>query len=174
MEKELYKIGEEYVEARIIESLSDLLLALALWKEGYTRNSAGKAFSAVKALLSAFVVTNEDKLVDLAKDDQEKKWIKEKAHVVPTHGMYGLAQMLKRIGIDVINLVNYALDLHEYHYNGFEPGFSKYTKKEQVLEDLITVVKETKKAIDSHFAKYEVKEVSQRIDELLKELEGGK
>jgi len=54
--KEINKIGEEYVEARIIESLSDLLLALALWKEGYTRNSAGKAFSAVKALLSAFVV----------------------------------------------------------------------------------------------------------------------
>jgi len=75
--KELYKIGEEYVEARIIESLSDLLLALALWKDGYTRNSVGKAFSAVKALLSAFVVTNEDKLVNLAKDDQEKKWIKE-------------------------------------------------------------------------------------------------
>ena len=124
--------------------------------------------------MSAFVVTNEDKLVNLAKDDREKKWIKEKAHVVPTHGMYGLAQMLKRIGIDVINLVNYALDLHEYQYNGFEPGFSKYTKKEQVLEDLITVVKETKKVIDSHFAKYEVKEVSQRIDELLKELEGGK
>jgi Archaeal PaREP1/PaREP8 family. len=128
----------------------------------------------VKALLSAFVVTNEDKLVDLAKDDQEKKWIKEKAHVVPTHGMYGLARMLKRIGIDVINLVNYALDLHEYHYNGFEPGFSKYTKKEQVLEDLITVVKETKKVVDSRFAEYEVKEVSQKIDELLKELEEGK
>lgn len=88
--------------------------------------------------------------------------------------MYSLAQMLKRIGIDVINLVNYALDLHEYQYNGFEPGFSKYTKKEQVLEDLITVVKETKKAIDSRFAEYEVKEVSQKIDELLKELEEGK
>jgi hypothetical protein len=57
--KEIYKIREEYVEARIVESLSDLLLALALWKEGYTRNSAGKAFSAVKALLSAFVVTKE-------------------------------------------------------------------------------------------------------------------
>jgi hypothetical protein len=144
--KEIYKIREEYVEARIIESLSDLLLARFMegrvQKEGYTRNSAGKAFSAVKALLSAFVVTKEDKLVDLAKDDREKKWIKEKAHVVPTHGMYGLAQMLKKIGIDVINLVNYALDLHEYQHNGFEPGFSKYTKKGQVLEDLITVVKE--------------------------------
>jgi Archaeal PaREP1/PaREP8 family. len=33
--------------------------------------------------------------------------------------------MLKKVGIDVINLVNYALDLHEYQYNGFEPGFSK-------------------------------------------------
>jgi hypothetical protein len=32
--KELYKVGEDYVEARIIESLSDLLLALALSKEG--------------------------------------------------------------------------------------------------------------------------------------------
>ncbi|MCQ4367001.1 MAG: hypothetical protein NO114_05020, partial [Sulfolobales archaeon] len=62
----------------------------------------------------------------------------------------------------------------EYQYNGFEPGFSKYTKEKQVLEDLITVVRETKKAIDSHFAKYEVKEVLQRIDELLKELEEGK
>jgi hypothetical protein len=35
-------------------------------------------------------------------------------------------------------------------------------------------VKETKKVIDSHFAEYKVKEVSQRIDELLKELEEGK
>jgi hypothetical protein len=172
--KEIYKIRKEYVEARIIESLSDLLLALALWKEGYTRNSAGKAFSAVKALLSAFVVTKEDKLVNLAKDNKEKKWIKEKAHVVPTYVMYGLAQMLKKIGIDVINLVNYALDLHESQYNGFEPSFSKYTKEKQVLEDLIAVVKETKKVIDSYFAEYEVKEVSQKIDELLKELEEGK
>jgi hypothetical protein len=43
-----------------------------------------------------------------------------------------------------------------------------------VLEDLIAVVKETKKAMDSHFAEYQAKEVSQRIEELLKELEEGK
>ncbi len=35
MEKDLYKVGEDYVEARIIESLSDLLLSLTLWKGGY-------------------------------------------------------------------------------------------------------------------------------------------
>jgi hypothetical protein len=35
-------------------------------------------------------------------------------------------------------------------------------------------VKETKKVINSYFAKYEVKGVSQKIDELMKELEEGK
>jgi hypothetical protein len=174
MEKDLYKVGEDYVEARIIESLSDLLLSLTLWKEGYTRNSVGKAFSAVKALLSALIITNEEKLINLAKDDKEKKWIKKKAHIVPTHAMYGLSQRLKDIGIDVINIVNYALNLHDYQYNGFEPGFSRYRKKEEVFTDLITLVNETRKVIDTYYSKYEVKEILEKIDELIKELTEGK
>ncbi|BCU68874.1 hypothetical protein KN1_01710 [Stygiolobus caldivivus] len=36
MEKDLYKVGGEYVEARAIERLSDLILSLTLWKEGDT------------------------------------------------------------------------------------------------------------------------------------------
>ena len=170
MEKDLYKVGEEYVEARVIESLSDLFLSLTLWKEGYTRNSAGKAFNAVKALMSALIVTNVDKLLAMAKDDQGKEWIKKKAHIVPTHSMYALAQMLKDTGIDIVTLVKYALDLHEYQYNGFEPDFSIYSKKEDVLRDLITVVKGTKEVISTYFPRYEVKVISEKIDELLKEL----
>ena len=114
MEKDLYAVGKEYVEARVIESLTDLLLSIALWKEGYTRNSAGKAFSAVKALMSALIVANEDKLIKLAKDKEQREWIEKKAHTVPTHSMYSLAQMLKKVGVDVVNLVNLAFDLHEY------------------------------------------------------------
>lgn len=53
----------------------------------------------------------------------------DKGHIVPTHSMYALAQMLKDAGIDVINLVNLARDLHDYQYNGFEPDFSKYSRK---------------------------------------------
>ena len=170
MEKDIYKVGEDYVEARVIESLSDLLLSLTLWKEGYTRNSAGKAFNAVKALMSALVVTNEDKLLALAKDDKEREWIKKKAHIVPTHSMYALAQMLKDVGIDIVNLVRVARDLHDYQYNGFEPDFSNYSRKEDVLRDLITVMEETKKVINTYFPKYEVKEISEKIDELLKEI----
>ncbi|MEM1646220.1 MAG: PaREP1 family protein [Conexivisphaerales archaeon] len=48
------------------------------------RNSAGKAFSDVKALMSALVVVNEGKLISTAKDREEKDWIKKKAHIVPT------------------------------------------------------------------------------------------
>ncbi|BDC18787.1 PaREP1 family protein [Acidianus sp. HS-5] len=166
------KVGEDCVEARVIESLSDLLLFLTLWKEGYTRNSAGKAFNAVKALMSALIVANEERLLDLPKDDKEKEWIKKKAHTLPTHGMYGLAQMLRKIGIDIENLARTALDLHDYQYNGFEPGFSVYSKKEEVLTDLITVVKESKKVITTYFPRYEVKEISEKIDELLSEIQG--
>ena len=116
--------------------------------------------------MSAFVVSNEDKLLKLAKDDKEREWIKEKAHIVPTHSMYSLSQMLKGVGVDVTNLVTYALDLHDYQYNGFEPDFSKYSRKEDVLVDLIFVVRETKRLIQTYFPKYEMREVSEKIDEL--------
>ncbi|MEM0373079.1 MAG: PaREP1 family protein, partial [Sulfolobales archaeon] len=118
------------------------------------------------------IVANEEKLLDLAKDNQEKEWIKKKAHTVPTHGMYGLAQMLRKIGIDIENLARTAFGLLHYQYNGFEPGFSVYRKKEEVLTDLITVVKETRKVINTYFPKYEVKEISEKIDKLLKEFQG--
>ncbi|BCU71663.1 hypothetical protein KN1_29600 [Stygiolobus caldivivus] len=121
MEKDLYKLGEDYVEAGVIESLSGLLLSLARCREGYTRESAGKAFSAVKALMSAIIVTNEEKLLALPNDDKEKEWIKKKAHIVPTYSMLTLSQMLRKIGVDIVNLVRAALDFHEYQYNGFEP-----------------------------------------------------
>ena len=170
MEKDLYVVGKEYVEARVIESLTDLLLSITLWREGYTRNSAGKAFSAVKALMNALIVVNEDKLVKLAKDEEQREWIEKKAHTVPTHSMYSLAQMLKKVGVDIVDLVNRALNLHDYQYNGFEPGFSRYTNKEDVLTDLISVITEAKKAVHTYFPEYEVKELSEKVDKLLEEL----
>ena len=90
-------VNEDYVEARVIEALDDLYLALLLWKEGRTRKAAGEAFSAVKALLSALVVVNEEKLAELAKDEKEREWIKKRAHTVLTHSMYEWAQALSDI-----------------------------------------------------------------------------
>ena len=34
--------------------------------------------------------------------------------------MYAVARMLKGVGIDLMDLPTYAVDLHDYQYNGFE------------------------------------------------------
>ena len=167
---ELRTVNEDYVEARVIEALDDLYLALLLWKEGRTRNAAGKAFTAVKALLSALVVVNEEKLVKLAKDEKQREWIRKRAPTVPTHSMYKLAQALSDVGVNLVDLVNVALNLHDYQYNGFEPNFSRYTDKEGVLKDLLRLVRETKEAVDKYFPQYALKEIEGKIEALLGEL----
>ena len=172
MEEELRTVKKEYVEARVIEALDDLYLALLLWKEGRTRNAAGKAFNAVKALLSALVVSNGEKLVKLAKDEKQREWIERKAHTVPTHSMNTIAEMLNDVGIDLTDLVNRALHLHGYQYNGFEPDFSKYSSKEEVLRDLVRVVRGTKDAVEKYFPRYVLKELGQKVEILLEELSG--
>ena len=170
MEKELRAVNEEYVEARVIEALDDLYLALLLWKEGRTRNAAGKAFTAVKALISALVVVNEERLAKLAKDEKQREWIRKRAHTVPTHSMYKLAQALSDVGVNLVDLVNVALNLHDYQYNGFEPDFSRYTDKESVLKDLLRLVRETKDAIDKYFPQYALKDLEQKVEGLMSEL----
>ena len=170
MEKELRTVNEEYVEARVVEALDDLYLALLLWKEGRTRNAAGKAFSAVKALLSALVVVNEEKLVKLARNEKERDWIKKRAYTVPTHSMYELAQALSDVGVNLVDLVNVALDLHDYQYNGFEPDFSKYRTMQGVFRDLIRVVRETLDAINRYFPQYALKDLEQKVEGLMSEL----
>ena len=170
MEEELRTVNEEYVEARVIEALDDLYLALLLWKEGRTRNAAGKASTAVKALLSALVVVNEERLAKLVKDEKQREWIRKRAHTVQTHSMYKLAQALSDVGVNLVDLVNVALNLHDYQYNGFEPDFSRYTDKEGVLKDLLRLVRETKDTIDKYFPRYALKDLEQKVEALMSEL----
>ncbi|WP_338598665.1 PaREP1 family protein [Sulfolobus tengchongensis] len=151
MERDLLSVNEDYIYARIAEALSDGLLAIELFKRGFSRNSAGKAFSAVKALLSALVIKYNDKLVEIAKDEEERKWIMSKAHIVTTHSMKTLSMYLEKIGISVDTAVNLALDLHEYQYNGFEPDFSPYGKKDEVKNDMIKVINQIIQIIRQNF-----------------------
>ncbi|BFH72934.1 hypothetical protein SJAV_08780 [Sulfurisphaera javensis] len=62
MERDLIKLDESYIYARLIKALDDSLLAIKLFERGFIRNSAGKVFTAVKALLSALIIKYEDKL----------------------------------------------------------------------------------------------------------------
>jgi hypothetical protein len=47
--------------------------------------------------------------------------------------------------------------------------FSKYSRKEDVLRDLIAVV-DTRKVIHEYFQKFEEKAIAEKINELVKEL----
>lgn len=167
MERDLLHVDEDYIYARIAEALTDGLLAIELFKRGFTRNSAGKAFSAVKALLSALVVRLNEKLAEMAKDEEERKWITTKAHIIPTHSMKALGMYLEKAGINVDTAVNLALDLHEYQYNGFEPDFSPYGKKDEVKNDMIKVINQMLQIIRQNF---EIKdEEILRLEEKLRE-----
>ena len=125
-------------------------------------------------MMSALVVANEEKLVKLAKDEKQREWIEKKAHTVPTHSMNAIAEMPSDVGINLTDLVNRALHLHGYQYSGFEPDFSKYSSREEVLRDLVRVVRATKDAVEKYFPKYVLKELERKVEGLLGELSGGK
>ncbi|MGC8544204.1 MAG: PaREP1 family protein [Vulcanisaeta sp.] len=151
IEKPLVRVGDEYVIARLYEAMVDCLLAVELFEMSITRSAAGKAFSAVRALMSALIVKYSDKLIETAKDDKERAWLARKAHVVPTHSMKSLALYLKRVGVDLGDVVDKALSLHAYRYNGFEPGFSPYDRIEPVVEDVNYVVTSIPRLIERYF-----------------------
>ena len=139
------------MKARLLEVLYDLKLALAMFNSGASRNAAGKAFGAVKALLSALVVENSAKIVQ-GKGEEERRWYERKGYTVPTHGMKGISMDLIRLGFTNLRAVSLtALDLHDYQYNGFDPDFSPYRTRKEVREDILFVVSEVLSNLKSWF-----------------------
>ncbi|WP_338603224.1 PaREP1 family protein [Sulfolobus tengchongensis] len=168
MERDLYQVNEDYLYARILESLADSLLAIELFERGFTRNSAGKAFSAVKSLISALIVKHQDKILEVA-DEKEKDWLVKKAHTVPTHSMKALSNYLERIGIDIDWMVDKALNLHDYQYNGFERDFSFYRSKDDVKKDIIKIVSKIPEVILKYFKTDG--EISKLVEEIKSKVE---
>ncbi|TRN00554.1 hypothetical protein DJ527_07020 [Sulfolobus sp. F1] len=171
MEKDLTSVDESYIKARVLEVIVDLILSIELWNRGLTRNSAGKAFNAVKALISALVLINMQKLIETVKDEKERKWLSKKGYSAPTHSIYGLSLQLKSIGIDVSDLINRALNLHDYQYNGFDPDFSRYRNKAEVKYDLEYVIDTVINILPKLFKDFWGKETEDLYKTLVKERE---
>ncbi len=138
--------AEDYVGARLLESLIEAKLALRFLNDGLVRNAAGKAFQAWRALLAALLRMELDKLLSIAKTDEERRWLIEKAVPrVPTTRMVWLSQMLEEVGHGGLSAwTDRALNLHDYRYNGPDPdlALSKYRSREEAAIAVVGLVKE--------------------------------
>ncbi len=170
VERPLPKPSDEgYVEARLLEALVEARLALRFVGEGVTRNAAGKAFQAWKALLAALLRLELDKLKALARSEEERRWLESKAVPrVPTTKMKPLARLLEAVGHDGLALwAGNVLLLHDYQYHGPDPSgeLSKYATREDAVADILSAVQELARRIET------LKERVKWSDELEKALQ---
>jgi HEPN domain-containing protein len=132
-----------YVEARLIEALTEARLALELLERGITRNAAGKAFQAWEALLAALL--RLEKLKAAAKTGEEKKRLESTAiPKVPTTKMVSLK--LEEVGHEgVVAWTPLALNLHDYRHRGPDPdmALSKFRAREEAAEHVRKLAAET-------------------------------
>jgi len=145
--------SEGYVEARLLEALEEARLALEYLERGLTRNAACKAFQAWKAFMAALLRLELERLKALAKTEEERRWLESRAVPrVPTTRMKELSRLLEEAGHEGIPFVTaLALDLHEYQYHGPDPdmALSKYTTRESAAADVLLLLKELAKRVET-------------------------
>jgi len=135
----------DYASARLLEALVEAKLALDFLRRGLTRNAAGKAFQAWRAVLAALLKLELDRLKALAKSEEERRWLEERAVPrVPTSRMVPLSLMLEQLGYeDVAYITDRALNLHDYQYHGPDPdmALSRYRTREEAALAVKSLVK---------------------------------
>jgi hypothetical protein len=154
VEKPLPKPSDEgYIEARLLEALGEGRLALEYLERGFTRDAAGMAFHAWKALLAALLRLELEKLKTLAKTEEEKRWLESKAVPrIPTTRMKELGRLLEEAGHYGISAwTDKALDLHDYQYHGPDPdmALSKYATRQSAAADVLLLLKELARRIEA-------------------------
>ncbi|AAL64388.1 paREP1 [Pyrobaculum aerophilum str. IM2] len=144
---------EDYVSARLLESLVEAGLALKFLEDGLVRNAAGKAFQAWRAFLAALLRLELDRLKAVVKTEEERRWLESTAVPrVPTGRMTSLSQMLEEVGHGGISFgTDKALKLHDYQYHGPDPdmALSKYRNREEAARDVVLLLKELARRVEA-------------------------
>jgi len=134
----------DYASARVLEALVEARLALEFLRRGLTRNAAGKAFQAWRAVLAALLKLELERLKAVAKTEEERRWLEERAVPrVPATKMIPLSQMLRELGYrDVAFITDRALNLYDYQYHGPDPdmALSKYRTREEAARAVVELV----------------------------------
>jgi hypothetical protein len=154
VERPLPKPSDEgYIKARLLEALGEARLALEYLERGFTRDAAGMAFHAWKALLAALLRLELEKLKALARSEEERRWLESKAVPrVPTTKMKELGRLLEEAGHYGISAwTDKALDLHDYQYHGLDPdmALSKYATRQSAAADVLLLLKELARRVET-------------------------
>jgi Archaeal PaREP1/PaREP8 family. len=154
VERPLPKPSEEsYVETRLLEALGEARLALEFLERGLTRNAAGKAFQAWKALLAALLRLELERLKALARTEEERRWLESKGHPPGPHRQdERTVSPVRDVGHEGITfLTDKALDLHDYQYHGPDPdmALSKYTTRESAAADVVELIQELARRVET-------------------------
>ncbi len=67
----------DYASARALEALLEALPALELLERGFTRNAAGKALQALRALTGAPLALEKDKILERPEIREQSRWLEE-------------------------------------------------------------------------------------------------
>ena len=155
LERPLPKPGRDrlgYAAARTLEALLEAILALEFLERGYTRNAAGKAFQAWRALTAAILALEYDRIAERLGSEEEKKWLEDKALPrVPTTRLSRLARLVEDAGYPgYFAYTSVALDLHDYQYHGPDPDaeLSKYASRSEAADAVTYLVKRIVEIVD--------------------------
>ena len=153
LEKPLPKpTSEDYISARLLETLTKANLALEFLGKGLVRNAAGKAFQAWMAFLASLLRLELDRLVQIVRSDEERRWLTDRAVPrIPKGRMKALSQMLEEAGHPGLSLgTALALDLHDYQYDGPDPDMavSKYRSRVEAAVDVKLLVRELVRRVE--------------------------
>ncbi len=138
-----------YKRGRLLEAKYEAELALRFLEQGLYRNAAGKAFQAWKALLAAIAVDHGNVLAERFKGvraTREGRRVSLADFIIafmPTGYMLAAAKLLEEAaGIELVDLTNVAINLHEFQYNGLDKSgvFSRYPALEFVESDIKRLV----------------------------------
>nr|WP_048192274.1 PaREP1 family protein [Pyrolobus fumarii] len=143
-----------YASARVLEALLEALLALRFLEEGYTRNAAGKAFQAWRALTGALLALERDRILESLRTEEERRWLEEKGIPrVPSSRLKPLARLVEEAGYkDYTHYTSTALDLHDYQYHGPDPSgdMSKYPDPEEAARDVTSILAKLTRIVEEH------------------------
>ncbi len=144
LEKPLPKPSRDpigYASARLLEALLEAILALRFLEEGYTRNAAGKAFQAWRALTAAILALEKQRVSKLLASEEERRWLEERGIPrLPSTRLRSLARLVEETGYEYYTpLTDVALNLHDYQYHGPDPDLaaSRYRSRAEAASDIV-------------------------------------